>query len=132
VLVGIAQVFRLLGVESLYWGGIGGFAMSRFFKVLAIVGVLAGAMAATSGTALAQHHRGGGGGGGFHGGGGHWRGGGWRGGGWGPGFGFGLGLGYPYYYGGPYYDGGPGNCGYVRVRVWRSGHWVLRRAYRCW
>jgi hypothetical protein len=103
--------------------------MSKILKIFAVVGVLAGAMAATSGTALAQHHHGGGG---WHGGGGHWRGGGWRGGGWGPGFGFGLGFGSPYYYGGPYYYGAPGNCGYTRVRVWRGGHWVMRRAWRCW
>ena len=32
---------------------------------------------------------------------------------------------YPYY--GAYYGGG---CGYVRV--WRRGHWVLRRSYRCY
>jgi hypothetical protein len=73
----------------------------------------------------------------------HWRGGYWRGGwGWGPAFGLGLGLGYgwgwgypyayypgPYYYGTPYY-GGPA-CGWARVRVWRNGHWVYRRAWRC-
>lgn len=99
--------------------------MSKIFKVLAIVGVFAGAMVVTSGPALAQHH--GGGHGGFHRGGG-WHGG-WRG-GYGPGFVFGFGA--PYYYGGPYYNGGPGDCGYVRVRVWRGGHWVLRRAWRCW
>ena len=29
-----------------------------------------------------------------------------------------------------YYAGPP--CGWVRVRVWRHGHWVLRRAWRCW
>ena len=107
--------------------------MSKFFKVLAVVGVLAGAMAATSGTALAQRHGGGGhwhgGGGHFHGGGGHWRGGGFRGGGWGPGFG--IGFGSPYYYGGGPYYGAPG-CGYTRVRLWRNGHWVLRRAWRCY
>jgi hypothetical protein len=107
-------------------GGTGD-SMSKLFKVLAVVGVLAGTMAATSGTALAQRH-----GGGAHshgGGGGHWRGGGYRG-GWGPGFG--IGFGSPYYYGAPYYYGGPGNCGYSRVRLWRNGHWVLRRYWRCY
>ena len=96
--------------------------MSKLFKVFAILGLLAGAMAATPDMALAQHHGGGGG---------HWHGGGgWRGGGWGPGFG--IGFGSPYYYGGPYYYGSPGNCGYTRVRLWRNGHWVLRRAWRCY
>lgn len=73
--------------------------------------------------------------------GGHWHGG-WRGGlGWGPAFGLGLGLGYgwgwsyPYaYYPGPYYYALPPEpaCGWARVRVWRNGHWVSRRAWRCW
>ncbi len=102
--------------------------MSKLFKILAVVGVLVGAMAATSGTALAQRH---GGGAHSHGGGhggGHWRGGGFRGGGWGPGFV--VGFGSPYYYGGPYYGGQA--CGYTRVRVWRNGHWVPRRAWRCY
>jgi len=110
--------------------------MSKLFKVFAILGLLAGAMAATPDMALAQRHGGGGGahshGGGGHGfgGGGHWRGGGYRGGGWGPSFG--IGFGSPYYYGDPYYYGGPSNCGYSRVRLWRNGHWVLRRAWRCY
>lgn len=37
-----------------------------------------------------------------------------------------------YYYGGPYYYGPQADCGWVRVRVWRNGYWVLRRAWRCW
>jgi hypothetical protein len=132
LLVGIAQVFAPCGVESESWAASEDSLMSKFFKVFAIIGVLAGAMAATSGTALAQHHHGGGGGGGWHhGGGGGFHGGGFRRGGFGPGFGFGLGFGSPYYYGGPYYDDGPA-CGYTRVRLWRNGHWVLRRAWRCY
>ena len=91
--------------------------MSKFARFFAIAALLAGAVAATPGTALAQHH---------HGGGGWHHGGGYRGGG----FGFGLGLGYPYYYGGPYYAAPA--CGWTRVRVWRNGHWALRRAWRCW
>ena len=69
--------------------------------------------------------------------GGHWRGG-W---GWGPAFGPGVGLGYgwnypyayhpgPYYYATPY-SPGPA-CNWVRLRVWRNGHWAYRRAWRCW
>jgi hypothetical protein len=92
--------------------------MSKLVKFFAIVVLLAGAIAVTPGTAEARH---GGHGGGHHGGGWH-GGGGWRGGGWGPGFG--------YYYGGPYYYAPA--CGWVRVRVWRNGHWALRRAWRCW
>jgi hypothetical protein len=97
--------------------------MSKFVKVFAALVLIAGAI--MPGTALAQHH-----GGGHHGGGGHY-GSGWHGGGWGPGFGYGYGWGYPYYYGGPSYSYGPG-CGWTRVRVWRNGHWVLRRTWRCW
>ena len=98
--------------------------MSKLFKILAVVTLVAGAIAITPGPALAQHHGyGGGHGGGWHGG--------YRG-GWGPGLGFGLGWGYPYYYGGPYYYAPAPDCGWVRVRVWRGGHWVLRRVRRCW
>lgn len=118
--------------------------MSRFVKFFAAVAFAAGLFALVPGEALAQRHHGGGG---YHGGGhygGHYRGGGygyrgWRGGGWGwgPGIGFGLGYGWGYpYYGGPYYARpyyyAEPNCGYVRARVWRNGHWVLRRAWRCW
>ena len=112
--------------------------MSKFVKFFAVAALVTGALAMTPGPAAAQHHGGGHwhGGGGWHGGG--WRGGGWRGGGWGwgPGFalGFGSGLGwgwgYPYY-ASPYYYTEPA-CGWVRIRVWRHGHWVLRRAWRCW
>jgi hypothetical protein len=117
--------------------------MSKFVKFLAVLILLGGAIAATPDIASAQHRGGGGvgrsGGGGFHGGGhgggfrgGGYRGGGghYRGGGWGPGFGFGFGVPYGYY-GGSYYDDQP-NCGYVRIRVLRGGHWVLRRSWRCW
>ncbi len=92
--------------------------MSKLVKFFAIIAVLAGTIAVTPVTALAQHH-----------GGGHWHGGGGRG-GRGPGFGFGWGN--PYYYGGPYYYGPQANCGWARVRLWRNGHWVLRRSWRCW
>lgn len=105
--------------------------MSKITKLLAGLCVAVAALAAMPDAALAQRHGGGGGhhgGGGWHGGGGHWRGGGWRGGGWGPGFA--IGFGAPAYYGSPYYYGD--GCGYTRVRVWRNGHWVLRRAYRCY
>jgi hypothetical protein len=125
-----AQVFRRFAVTSKSWGALGGLSMSKITKLLAALCVAGAAVAALPDAALAQRHGGGGhGGGGFHGGGGHWRGGGggWRG-GWGPGFGFGFGT--PYYYGSPYYYGD--SCGYARVRVWRNGHWVLRRAYRCY
>jgi hypothetical protein len=95
--------------------------MSKFVKFFGALALIAGAIAFTPDTALAQHHHGGGG----------WHHGGYRGGGWGRGFGFGLGLGYPYgYYAQPYYAD-PG-CGWTRVRLWRNGHWVLRRAWRCW
>jgi hypothetical protein len=126
VLVIVSQVFRQPAVKSKGWGGVGGVSMSKISKLLAGLCVAGAALAATPDAALAQHHHGGGG---WHGGGGHWHGGGghWRGGGWGPGFAFGA----PYYYGGgPYYYGD--SCGYTRVRVWRNGRWVLRRAYRCY
>src|SRR5471030_2737962 len=98
-------------------GGIGVESMSKFVKILGALALMAGALAFTPGTALAQHH----GGGGWH-----------HGGGWGRGFGFGLGLNYPYgYYAQPYYYADSG-CGWTRVRLWRNGHWVLRRAWRCW
>jgi hypothetical protein len=93
--------------------------MSKITKLFAGLCVASAMLAAMPNAALAQHHRGGG-----------WHGGGyWRGGGWGPGFAFGFGAPY-YYYGSPYYYGD--NCGYTRVRVWRNGRWVLRRAYRCY
>jgi len=84
-------------------------------------GLILGASAAP---ALADwgHGRGGWHGGGWHG--GHWHGGGW---GFGPGFALGYGLGVA-----PYYAYGPGDCGWVRVRVWRHGYWVFRRVWRCW
>jgi hypothetical protein len=102
--------------------------MSTFTKLFAALCIAGAAVAAMPDAALAQRHHGGGGvhrggGGHWHGGGGHWRGGGWR-----PGFA--IGFGAPTYYGSPYYYGE--NCGYTRVRVWRNGHWVLRRAYRCY
>jgi hypothetical protein len=102
--------------------------MSKLVKFLAIAFLVGGAFAMTPGPAAAQHHHGGGH---WHGGGGHWHGG--RG-GFGPGFAFGFGSGwgwggYPYY-AEPYYA--QPTCGWARVRVWRHGHWILRRAWRCW
>jgi uncharacterized membrane protein len=110
--------------------------MSKLAKFLAVAGLIAGTFAMTPGPALAQHHhhRGGGtlGGNWHRGGGGHWRGGGWGGGwsgGWGPGPFWGWGFGLPYYEE-PYYV--EPDCGWVRVRVRRHHHWVLRRVWRCW
>jgi hypothetical protein len=108
--------------------------MSKLVKFFAIAVLVAGAFAMTPGPAAAQHHHGGGH---WRGGGGHWHGGGGWGGGWGgfgPGFAFGFGSGwgwggYPYY-AEPYYA--EPACGWARVRVWRHGHWALRRAWRCW
>ena len=92
--------------------------MSKLVKFFAIAALVAGAFAMTPGPAAAQHHHGGG----------HW-----HGGGWGPGFGFGFGpawgWGYPFY-AQPYVE--EPDCGWVRVRVWRHGHWALRRAWRCY
>jgi hypothetical protein len=105
--------------------------MSKFSKVLTGVVLAAGLALAAPQAADAQHFHGGHGGwhgGGWHGGGwhggGHWHGGGW---GFGPGFALGYGLGVA-----PYYAYGPGDCGWVRVRVWRHGSWVFRRVWRCW
>jgi hypothetical protein len=102
--------------------------MSKFTKVLGIVAL---ALIINVGAAVAAGH------GGHHGGGGHWHGGGWGGGGWGWG-GFAAGaflggmLAAPYYYGDPgYYYYGEGDCGWMRVRVLRHGHLVVRRAWRC-
>jgi hypothetical protein len=78
--------------------------MSKFVKLFAIAVIIAGAVVMAPGNAQAR--------------GGHHHHGGWRGGGWG--------WGYPYAYQ-PYYAAPA--CGYVRV--WRRGHWVLRRA-PCW
>ena len=108
--------------------------MSKFTKVLGIVAL---ALIINVGAAVAAGHGGHGGGGGghgggWHGGGGHgggghgggyrggWGGGGWGGGGWGPDW------------GPDYYYNEPGDCGWVRVRVLRNHHWVVRRAWRCW
>jgi hypothetical protein len=99
----------------------------KLIKIFAVVALLA----AAPGTALAYH-------GGWHGG-GHWHGGwhgGWRGGGWGWGWGgpsVYLGWGYPGYYADPYYYAPPPEeCGWVRIRYWRYGHWHVRRVWRCW
>ncbi|HEY7999193.1 MAG TPA: hypothetical protein VIE87_10265 [Pseudolabrys sp.] len=107
--------------------------MSKLVKFFAIAALVAGAFAMTPGPAAAQHFHGGGGH--WHGGGGHWHGG-WGGGwgGFGPGFALGFGSGwgwggYPYY-AEPYYA--EPACGWARVRVWRYGHWHLRRVWRCY
>ena len=100
--------------------------MSKIVKVLAVLLLIGGGVAAAPTLALAQHR---------HHGGGHWHGGG----GWGGGFGWGLGLGLaaPYYGGyyapGPYYyDDYAASCGWVRVRVYRGDHWRWRRVWRCY
>jgi hypothetical protein len=106
--------------------------MSKLRKLLAVLALVAGAFAITPDAASAQHWHGGHGG--WHGGGWHggWHGGwGYRGWGWGPGFGWGWGYPRPFY--GPYYYDAPApTCGYVRTRVWRAHHWVIRRVWRCW
>ncbi len=92
--------------------------MSKLVRVLAVAGLLAGAVAVAP-TEASAHWRGG-----------HWHGGGW---GWGAGaFGLGLALGaapyYGGYYGGPYaYYGGP-DCGWVRIHT----YYGWRRVWRCW
>ncbi len=88
--------------------------MSKIATILAALFLLLGAIAATPTPAAAYWHHG-------H----SWHG--------GSGFAFGWGWGgypYPYYYGGPYYAAPA--CGWTSYRVWRHGHWVLRRAWRCY
>ncbi len=123
--------------------------MSKVMKFFAGIVLVVSLFAFTPGNADARW-AGGWHGGGWHGGG--WRGGGWRGGGWGgwrrggwgwgpgfavgfapafawgagPGWGWGPGWGNPYWY-----ASGP-RCGWVPVRVWRSGRPVLRSVWRCW
>lgn len=124
--------------------------MSRLLSFVAAAVLVGGLFVLNPGPAQAQRH-GGFHGGGWHGGGWHgggWRGGGWHGGGWrgrgwggwgwGPAIGLGIGVGsgwgwgYPYgYYAAGPWDVGP-SCGWVRVRTWRHGFWVVRRAWRCW
>jgi len=101
-------------------GATGGAAISKLARFLASAALIFSFFAFVPGSADA-----------------HWRGGYWRGGwGWGPAFGLGLGLGYgwgwdyPYTYYPRSYYGGPA-CGWARVRVWRNGHRVSRRAWRC-
>lgn len=109
-----------MAVIDLWWGDIGGPMMSKFAKCL---GITVLALVINTGGALAQHHRHGGGG--------------WGGGGFAAGALLGGLLAAPYYSPGPYYYGGPGGyygpagCGWVRVRVLRNGHWVIRRVWRC-
>lgn len=99
--------------------------MSKFVKYFAVLALAAGAIAVTPNAASAHGWR-------YGGWGAYW--GGW---GWGPGFAIGWGFPYyyprPYYYPGPYYYYGPRPaCGWARVRVWRHGHRVVRRVWRCW
>jgi hypothetical protein len=98
--------------------------MSKLVKILVALVLIGGGIAVSMGDADAHYRR-------------HYRYG--YSGGWGPAWGFTFGFGYPYYarpyapYYGPsyYYRPGP-ECGWVRYRVWRRGHWVVRRAWRCW
>ena len=84
--------------------------MSKLVKLLAAVALFIGAIAIAPGTAEARYgHRGG-----------------WHGGWGGPAWGYGYPYAYtpqPYYY--------EPACGWVRVRVWRQGHWVIRRVRQC-
>jgi hypothetical protein len=98
-----------------------GVMLRRFMIAIATVAALGISFGATSASAAPHGHFGHGGG--YRGGGGGWGGGGW---------GFGWGGGWGPYWGPDYYSYGPGDCGWVRVRVLRNGHWVVRRAWRCW
>jgi hypothetical protein len=91
----------------------------KLAKVFAAFVLIAGVIAAAPDAAQARWH-------------GHY----W--GGWGGPhiyFGWGYPPAYPYYYR-PYYRrhyyAPAPDCGYVRVRYWRHGHWRLRRVWRCW
>jgi hypothetical protein len=102
--------------------------MPKLAKVMAAISV---AVIVAAGSVTAQARGGHGGGGGHGGHGGHFHGGHFHGGHFHGGFGFGgWGWGYPYYYGA--YDPGYGDCGWVRVRVWRHGYVGYRRVWRCW
>jgi len=100
--------------------------MLKFTKVLGIVALALVINVGATEAAGRGGHRGGGHGGGWHGGGGY------GGGGFVAGAILGGLLAAPYYYGGPGYYYGAGDCGWVRVRVLRRGHWVIRRVWRCW
>jgi hypothetical protein len=89
--------------------------MSKIATILAALFLTIGVLAVSSPAQARWHH-------GWH------HGGGW---GWGSGFALGLGAGYPYYYGGGPYYAAPA-CGWRPVRVWRYGHWIIRRAWRCY
>ncbi len=113
--------------------------MSKLMKFFAVV-LLFASVSVFAPTSADARWGGGWHGGGWHGGGWHggWRGGwgGWRGGGWGwgPAFGWGVGPGWGWGpgWGNPYfYSAGP-RCRWVPVRTWRSGHWWVGRAWRCW
>lgn len=83
--------------------GVGGLSMSKIAKAL---GIAALALLTNVGTAEARGGHGGGYRGGYYG--GVW--------GWGT----------------PNYYYGTADCGWVRVRVLRSGYWVVRSVRRCW
>src|SRR6185312_13907606 len=92
--------------------------MTRLLKIVAVLALMLGAVAVTSGSAQARywHHHGGY----YH--------------GWGGGFGWGYGFGYPYgypVYAPPVYYAPPA-CSWVRVRVWRHGAWHYRNVRRCY
>lgn len=104
--------------------------MSKLTKTIAVVALAVGMIASAPKNASAQY--------------GYWVG--------GPGISFSFGFGRPYYgptyyrpYYRPYYYYAPPppryyyqphyyqrDCGYVRTRVWRNHHWVVRRVWRCW
>lgn len=134
--------------------------LRRFIIAIATVAALGISFSATDASAqkVGGGRHGGGGGGHFSGGGAHFSGariggapfggryygGGYRGRYYGGGYygddwgGFAAGailgglLAAPYYYGTPGYYYGDGRCGWVRVRVLRGGHRVVRRVWRCW
>lgn len=88
--------------------------MTKLVKVFAVLALMFGAIAVTSGAAQARHW--------------HHHHHGWSGGG--ISFGFGA---YPYgaSYGPPVYYAAPA-CRWERVRVWRHGRWHYRSVRRCW
>jgi hypothetical protein len=88
----------------------GGQSMSKLLKGFLVI-ALALVVFSAAAEARGGHH----GGGGWHGG--------WHGGG--------SGWGVPYWGRYPYYYA-PGDCGWVRMRVWRHGYWVVQRFWRCW
>ena len=88
--------------------------MPKLMKLLAAVMLITSVVAFATGNAEARCRDG------QYGGCGQW--GGWGWGPWGPGVGWGQGN--PYFYG--------SRCGWIHVPVWRNGHRIIRRAWRCW